>query len=417
MRRIAWGLLLLFAFAAPWEYSLDLGAGLGNVARVAGILLLLAAAPAVAQSGRVRRPGAVGWLTLALYLWFCATYLWTIDPEGTLDRMRGFFQEMMAVWLIWELADDPRDLRSLMRALVAGSWVLTGVTLASLSSPQAIAENQIRFVADGQDPNDVARFLDLSFPIAAVLAGCETGWLWRTLAWGYIPLGLAAVVLTASRGGFVAAMLALTGCALVLAGRHPRAVLMGAAGLPLLGAGLWFAIPHETLERLATIPEQLQGGDLNQRLNIWDAGRHAFAQAPVLGTGAGTFAVAAGLHPLDTAHNTELSILVGGGLVASFLALAIVTLAAKATLGLRGPLRLGLATALLVWAVAAQVDTVEENRLTWLLVGMIALAGRLGTEDPGGLARCFRGALRRDGHAMRTTPATGECDLQPGGGA
>ncbi len=59
MRRIAWVLLLLFAFAIPWEYSLDLGEPLGNVARIAGLLVLLAAVPAVLQAGRMRIAGRV----------------------------------------------------------------------------------------------------------------------------------------------------------------------------------------------------------------------------------------------------------------------------------------------------------------------------------------------------------------------
>ncbi len=58
MRRIAWVLLLLFAFAIPWEYSLDLGEPLGNIARVVGLLLLLVAIPAVLQAGRMRTPGS-----------------------------------------------------------------------------------------------------------------------------------------------------------------------------------------------------------------------------------------------------------------------------------------------------------------------------------------------------------------------
>ena len=47
MRRIAWCLLLIFAFAIPWEYSMDLGEPLGNVARIAGVLLVLVGIPAV----------------------------------------------------------------------------------------------------------------------------------------------------------------------------------------------------------------------------------------------------------------------------------------------------------------------------------------------------------------------------------
>ena len=57
MRRVAWGAMLAFAFTIPWEYSLNLGEPLGHVARIAGILALLAAIPAVLQGGRLRTPG------------------------------------------------------------------------------------------------------------------------------------------------------------------------------------------------------------------------------------------------------------------------------------------------------------------------------------------------------------------------
>ena len=161
MRKAAWGLLLLFAFAIPWEYSLDLGEPLGNIARIVGLVVLLAAVPAVLQAGRVRTPGPIQWMVLALYLWFCCSYFWTIEPLATLEKMRGYFQEMMIVWLVWEFADSPQDLRSLLQAYVAGAWMLAALTLANFSSAEAIAAGQIRFVAEGQDPNDVARYLDL----------------------------------------------------------------------------------------------------------------------------------------------------------------------------------------------------------------------------------------------------------------
>jgi O-antigen ligase len=178
--------------------------------------------------------------------------------------------------------------------------------------------------------------------------------------------------------------------------------LAGALALPVVAAGLWFAVPRETFERLATIPAQLESGDLNQRLNIWTAGWHAFVRTPIVGSGAGSFTSAAGTNPLDTAHNSELSILVAGGLCALFLAVSIVVLAARAALMTRGSLRIALATVLLVWAIASQVDTVEENRATWLLLGMIAVAGRLAVEEPDRLEECFPRAIeeRRDWHGV-----------------
>ena len=209
------------------------------------------------------------------------------------------------------------------------------------------------------------------------------------MAIGYLPLGLVAVLLTASRGGFLAAIVALSGCALLLARGHSKAVLAGAFALPAFGAALWFTIPREIFERLATIPQQLQSGDLNQRLNIWSAGWQAFTRAPLLGTGVGTFVKAAGVASVDTAHNTALSILVGGGLVALFLASVILFLAARSALYAQGALRIALLASLLVWAVTSLVATVEESRTTWLLFAVIALAGRLAAENPASLAATF----------------------------
>lgn len=409
MRKIAWALLLLFAFTIPWEYSLDLGEPLGNVARIAGLLVLLAAIPALLQAGKLRKPGPMQWVVLSLYLWFCLTCFWTVEPAVTLSRMRGFFQEMMLVWLVWELAESPEDLRSLMRTYLAGAWVLALLSLANAGSVEAIAAGQIRFAAPGQDPNDAARFLDLGLPLAALLLQSERRWPARLLAMGYLPMGLVAVLLTASRGGFLAAALALAGCALLLGRSQSRMVLAGAASLPVLSAVLWFSVPHETLQRLATIPGQLQSGDLNQRWAIWTAGWRAFERAPFLGSGAGSFVSAAGTNPLDTAHNTELSIVVGGGLIALSLAIAILVLAVRAALSTRGPLRLALVTVLLVLVVAAQVDTVEENRATWLLLGIMALAGRLAVEEPKKLVACFAAApnhVKADEHAgLHSSPA------------
>jgi O-antigen ligase len=394
MRRIAWGFLLLFAFAIPWEYSLELGEPWGNIARVAGVLTLLAAIPAVLQAGKLRTPSVMLWLVLGLYLYLCCSYFWTVDQAATLEKMRGYFQEMMIAWLVWEFAGSAADLRDLMRAYVAGAWVLAILTLASFAALQAnptSAVDQIRFAAEGQDPNDVARFLDLGFPFAALLLNSERGWPARLLALGYLPVGLVAVLLTASRGGFLAAVVALAGSAILLAVDHPRRVVAGAMALPAILAGVWFSIPHETLERLATIPEQLQGGDLNQRLNIWTLGWKAFERAPVFGSGVGSFTTAAGLSQLDTAHNTALSIVVGGGLCALSLVVAIAVFAVQAALQTHGSLRLALGTALVVWMTSSLVSTLEESRATWLLLGVIAVAGRLAAEEREDLAACFDG--------------------------
>jgi hypothetical protein len=155
--------------------------------------------------------------------------------------------------------------------------------------------------------------------MAALLLSWERRGLGRLLALGYFPLGLGAVLLTASRGGFLAVVVALSGCWFLLIQKHRKMALGGSLALPLVGVALWFAAPHATFERIATIADQLRGGDLNERLNIWAAGWRAFVRAPFFGQGAGSFIGATGLAPMDTAHNTALSILVEGGVFAFIL--------------------------------------------------------------------------------------------------
>jgi O-antigen ligase len=396
MRRIAWGLLLVFSFTIPWEYSLDLGAPLGNVARIAGLVLLLCVAPAVLQAGRIRVPGLMQWLVLALYLWYCLSCFWTIDTFATLERIRAYAQVMMTLWLMWELTESPEDLRDLMRAYVAGSWVLAALTLANFASPATAG--QIRFAAEGQDPNDVARFLDLGFPMAALLLQAKSRWWGKTLAIAYLPLGLAAVLLTASRGGVLTASVAIAGCGLLLVRTHARAVVLAMVALPACAAAFLLAVPRATVTRIGTIPEQLMSGDLNQRLNIWAAGWQAFVRAPIFGSGAGSFVAAARLARIDTAHNTPLAIAVEGGLVALALAFGIVAAAARSALVARGPVRIATGTALIVWGVASSVATVEGNRSTWFLLALIAVAGRLTVEAPTSMSLVFRTEEHRAEH-------------------
>ncbi|KAA6464691.1 O-antigen ligase family protein [Acidobacteria bacterium AB60] len=380
MRRVAWGLLLLFAFTIPWEYSLDFGAPLGNVSRIAGAAALFAFIPAVLQAGRVRRPGALHGLALALYLWTCCTCLWSIDATASLERLRTYAQVMMIVALVWELAEGQEDLRDLLRAYVGGAWVLALLTLADfVSSADA---GQIRFVAAGQDPNDAARFLNLGFPFAALLPYWEErGWA-RTLALGYFPIGLLAVMLTASRSGALVAAIAIAGCGLRFLRFHRVRLLKALMALPPLAFALWLTVPGATIARIATIPQQLTSGDLNQRLNIWAFGWRAFAGAPFAGWGAGAFVEAAHLARIDTAHNTALSLGVEGGLVAVGLGCGILLSSVVSWARTQGPVRLALGTALMVWTVSSAVATVETNRSTWFVLAVVAVAGRIASESP-----------------------------------
>lgn len=402
MRRTAWALLLLFVFTLPWEYSADFGPPWGNASRLVGLLMLAVMALAALQAKRFRTQGALQHIALAFFIWFLASALWSVDEAESLHAAGGLFQQMFVLWLVWELVESPEDLRAMMRAYVMGAFVLALLTWATLGSPGA--EEHVRFVPVGQDPNDVARYLVLAIPMAALLMNAETHWAERVLAGAYIPLAVFAVVLTASRGGFLALILVLVASGGLLAMRRRWRVAVAVCGSIVTEAiTLWLIAPRETLGRLTTIPDQLLGGDLNQRWNIWAAGWRAFAHAPWLGSGLGTFVTAAGMAPEDTAHNTALAVAVEGGVVALALMAATVIMSVFLAIRLPHRARLGMMTILAAWLFLSAVSTLQGSRITWLLLGMISVAARLAEEDRDSLARCFAGTER--GAPTRVAPS------------
>jgi O-antigen ligase len=88
--------------------------------------------------------------------------------------------------------------------------------------------------------------------------------------------------------------------------------------LGLSGVVVATYVPDRTMERLATTGQQLEGGNLGGRFQIWMAGVHAFTQRPLMGYGTGRFIDAItpelGSKAL-VAHNSFLSVLVEEGLV------------------------------------------------------------------------------------------------------
>jgi len=99
--------------------------------------------------------------------------------------------------------------------------------------------------------------------------------------------------------------------------------------------------------------------------------------------------VAARLAPIDTAHNTVLSIMVEGGLCTLLLATGIVAVSVRSILKTGGILCLALTTLMGVWLTSSLVGTVGESRTTWLLLAVIALSHRFANEQWNELEREF----------------------------
>ena len=375
MRSVAQWLLLGYIFSLPWAYSLDLGEPWGNIARLFGVLTLAITLLAVLERREINRPRFIGLLALGYFLLQCSTLYWTISEDATWIAVRGSFQKMMVIWLTLELADERCDLRRILRAAVSGMAVLAILTLISYRTAELWEAAQIRYAAEGQDPNDTAHFLALSLPLASLLAVSEAHRFTRWLAIFYQPLALAALLLTASRGGFLALLVALPFSGWIFYRKAPRRTVVTGSVLMTFFLLVWIFMPSDNFTRLATIPEQLSGGGLNERTAIWESGLDALHQTPLLGSGAGSFVLAAHTAWMDSAHNSLLSIAVQSGLPGILLVVCLVTAAFLAACNAVGALQAALIGSLLVCAVSAQVSTIEESRPAWLLLAIVALAG------------------------------------------
>ena len=165
-----------------------------------------------------------------------------------------------------------------------------------------------------------------------LLASSGVAWglmLRRTYPWlqalntAYPLFALAAVVLAASRGGLITALIALAIVPLTLPrlSAWRRLVLFGAVASLTWAA---FALLPGTLpdlernlERLARVEEDLLDGTMTGRTTIWAAGVEVFVNSPIVGVGVGAYARA--IEPIlgryAGAHNAFWSVAVTSGLV------------------------------------------------------------------------------------------------------
>jgi O-antigen ligase len=383
LHSLAFLFLWLFVFTIPWENIIVLPT-LGTISRVVGIVAFGIAAIAVLASGWLALPTRFHLVAIIFVSWGALSFLWSLDPGLTRQRIWTYFQLLMMLWLIWELAPGEREQVGLMQAYVLGAYVSAGDTFYSYLLNQT--ELLRRYMATGFDPNDLGLTLALGIPMAWYLATARRRGLFTWVYRLYVPVALLAILLTASRGAFLATLGALS----IVIFTYPRLNTWQKVALIIVVGITIYAIqtfvPAYSWQRLATIQAELQrGSDLNYRRYIWQAGLELFTHHPILGVGAGVFneGVTYVLSVGKASHNTFLSVLVeqgviGLGIFAAMLAIAFVSLRRLP------PLERTLWIVLLfTWMVGASSLTWEHRKATWFIFGLlVAHAARVGVHEP-----------------------------------
>lgn len=370
MTKIAYAFLWLFVFSLPWERFLVLP-GLAIISRVTGGVAVSLALLAVVVSGQFRRWHKFHIWALLFWIWAGACFLVYHSGDRLPSKYWTYGQLLLVLWMVWELAATEARQRGLLMAYVAGAYVAALDTLAIYRQQAGAAR---RFAAGGADPNDMSMVLALALPMAWYLGMTSHNTAAKWLGRGFLPLGVLAIGLTGSRGGMVAATVALLIVPLSMTRLTPGRLISAMIMLLAAGALAVAYVPETTIERLSTIGTEVEGGRIGGRAKLWRAGLQAYAQHPIAGFGTGHFksAITPILGPAaQVAHNSFVSVLVEQGIVGFTLYMAMLFAVFRSVMRLRGMDRRFALVLLGTLCVTMLPLTWEDRRVVWIVMALL----------------------------------------------
>lgn len=379
MRRIVFWISLALIFVTPWENVVLIGS-LGTISRSVGIFLALCWFATALVTGRFRNPHFFHGVVFLFALWNAASIFWSVDSGATIQRALTYFQLGGMVFILWDVYGTPADLRAGLQAYVLGAYVAMGSLLYNYGLNLQQAYN--RFSAIGFDPNDLAFILALGMPAAFYLAVSETdsrqSRLFRLINYGYVPVAIYCILLTASRSAFVTIfpVLLFISRSLNRVALYRRILLLGT----IIG-GLLVVVsfsPQLSFQRLGTITTRSTEGTLYSRTAVWSEGIAIFETHPILGVGSGAFRAAA-VKTGHVAHNIFVALLAEVGIIGFVLFVTILMIVIYHALRQPKSLSRLWLTILVIWFIGASFQNLEYRKQTWLFFSFIIISSSLYT--------------------------------------
>ena len=387
MRAISYWLGLLLIFLIPWERLVHIE-GLGTISRIMGVLV--AGAWLLSTIGRgVRTPGPFHLAAAIFILWNAISIFWTVEPEGTVERIGTYIRIGLLTLILWDLYRTAESVRVALQAFVFGGIV---PALSTISNYVAGVQTEYgRYSTDGDNMNTTAFILALTVPVALYLAieadRFSSPWWSRLKYLNYccVLITIFAICLTATRFAILMTVPAWLYAIWMLA-RSGR--LQGTLVIVMMGAGLVGVInflPRDSVERLVSAKKEVSAGDLNGRMPVWRLGLKSWADHPVLGIGAaasGEPSVAVFGFP-KAMHNSFLAVLVELGMIGISLVGAILVITLAHVLQMERSASIFWLCLLSVWFLGNMPLTCFHTKETWLLLGLaIAFPAAPTRSDP-----------------------------------
>ena len=275
-------------------------------------------------------PQEVIFLTLLVgQLWLAAIFS-PVWKGGAVNVMLDFSKVLPLVLVIYGAV---RSMNRLAWILFVQAASVAAIAFASILHGH-VKEGRLQGALSGiyGNPNDLALAIDLTLPLCLALA-LVTKNIWKKIAWTIAMLAMIyAVVLTASRGGAIALVVAALVCLWQLGVKQRRYYLLLLA--PLAVVAVWFYGGGSLEQRFAETsidsgtnkPDSEAEGSALQRKELLFRSLEVTATHPLLGIGPGNFPIISGNWHVT--HNSYTQISAEGGIPALVLYLLILWRAA-----------------------------------------------------------------------------------------
>jgi len=324
-----WWLLLaiFFEYARPGAWVPALHAAKLNSLIPLSLLVLVVFGRGFRPFRQIYQDRQVQWLTVFLGLILLSIPFAVVTKRAT-DIFTAALGYYFLFLIIVRVVTSTRRLLGVVAALAAAHLFLIGMT------PDIVLNTEVRtYIAGGTflgDGNDFSASLCILIPMTILLAlSVKRRWLSLT-AWFAVVVFILAIVGSQSRGATLG--LAAVATFLWLFSKRKVASLMGIALAAMI---MVFYASDSYFERMSSIRTYQTEGSAQGRIMAWKAGTRMALDNPILGVGAGSFAIAFGTThrppeivgpmPWLTAHSSYFLVLgeLGFPGIVAFMALVI----------------------------------------------------------------------------------------------
>ncbi|HEV7529980.1 MAG TPA: O-antigen ligase family protein [Solirubrobacteraceae bacterium] len=277
-----------FAVLAFLSFLESLASGSLSPAKAAGLLLAVAWLARFSLGERSERDffadhSYLTWTLIAFFGWAVISLLWAPSTSASTGALQRYAPNLLLIPIGYTAVRTRRDLAIVVGAIILGAMVAAAFAVLQPPNP-AIVEESARATGTIGDPNELAAVLLVGLALGAGFAlGRGRAPLMRVVAAVAVPLCLAGVFLSLSRGGLVAlAAMMLAGT--IFAGRWRMAItlmLVTIAG----GGFIYFTqlAPLPARERVSSA----KGG--TGRTDLWTVASRMVQAHPITGVGVGNF--------------------------------------------------------------------------------------------------------------------------------